>query len=324
MVGEWVLTQESLVTGDERTLTENVLTFRAALSVAKARWNFLRSQPIEQADGHGDIGDSAMATLSPAELEECAARCAVDTYEQLIMTFLPSHNRYAMTMADAVRSFLATLLWERSPELSMWEATLITAERFDFDRLVRGPSARPASHLTASQFRLWCDCWKRIVLVDVHHFPLWERAVHDTLLLDFAPLVRIFAHYCKGVSGVDSAADAFEMELEEFHDLVKDARLETRLVPWALMSGVFGKADAENVLDVFERHQASRRHPQVLVEQRIQKAKQEEAERHRAGLDKYYVRGGSAAWAVVRAHAAVRSSPRAAARPAARRAAGST
>ena len=49
------------------------------------------------------------------------------------------------------------------------------------------------------------------------------------LQLHFPALMRVFSNYSKGISGIDSAADALEMELEEFHDFVKDAKLETKL-----------------------------------------------------------------------------------------------
>ena len=48
--------------------------------------------------------------------------------------------------------------------------------------------------------------------------------------------MRVFSHYCKGISGIDSAADALEMELEEFHDFVKDAKIETRLIRFDAMT----------------------------------------------------------------------------------------
>ena len=46
---------------------------------------------------------------------------------------------------------------------------------------------------------------------------------------------------CKGISGIDSATDALEMELEEFHDFVKDAKLETRMINFTVMENVFAK-----------------------------------------------------------------------------------
>ena len=44
MVGEWEIEQESEITGDERVKRASVLTFKAKLSMAQVRWNFLRSQ----------------------------------------------------------------------------------------------------------------------------------------------------------------------------------------------------------------------------------------------------------------------------------------
>ena len=71
---------------------------------------------------------------------------------------------------------------------------------------------------------------------------MWEQGVHDCVQKHFAALMRVFSHYSKGVSGIDSAADALEMELEEFHDFVKDAKLETKLVRFDAMCVVFAKA----------------------------------------------------------------------------------
>ncbi len=46
--------QESQITGDERTSRKNQITFKAALSIPQCRWNFLRSQTIEQVEA-GDV-----------------------------------------------------------------------------------------------------------------------------------------------------------------------------------------------------------------------------------------------------------------------------
>lgn len=67
MVGEWFLSQESEITGDERTAAQNVLTFKAALSIPQVRWNFLRSQAIEQLQGF-DAGKSEVAYLDTKEV----------------------------------------------------------------------------------------------------------------------------------------------------------------------------------------------------------------------------------------------------------------
>ena len=262
MVGEWFLAQESQITGDERTSRKNQITFKAKLSIPQCRWNFLRSQTIEQVQG-GDVDaeQSDVATLDFTELGECIARCAVNMYEHLMTTFLPSHNRKAMTMADATRAWLQNLLFEKTPEMCMWETTVIKADRYDWQKQTKMlPGFSPAQH------KLWCQCWEKLVLMDIHHFPLWEKGVHDTLQQHFPALMRIFSHYSKGISGIDSAADALEMELEEFHDFVKDAKLETRMINFTTMTNVFAKANASNTAEAFEQRQREKRNSQVQSE----------------------------------------------------------
>ena len=63
MVGEWFLSQESQITGDERTTKKNQVTFKAKLSLAQARWNFLRSQAIEQAGVAKNTSDAHHALM---------------------------------------------------------------------------------------------------------------------------------------------------------------------------------------------------------------------------------------------------------------------
>merc|ERR1719271_2002357 len=164
-------------------------------------------------------------------------------------------------MADAVRAWLSNLWYEKSPEMCMWEATVIKADRYDWQKQTKMlPGFSPAQH------KLWCQCWGNIVLLDNHHFPLWEKGVHDTLQTHFPVLMRIFSHYTKGISGIDSAADALEMELEEFHDFVKDAKMETRMINFTTMTNVFAKANATNTAEAFEQRQKEKRNTQVQAE----------------------------------------------------------
>lgn len=97
MVGEHFLCQESQITGDERTSKKHVLEFKCELSIAKCRWNFLRSQTIDQmgADEASDGENSDYATCDFNELMECIARCSVDKYRLCMEQWLPSHNRCA-------------------------------------------------------------------------------------------------------------------------------------------------------------------------------------------------------------------------------------
>ena len=81
MVGEWDCKQESQITGDERVLPRSQITMTAKLSIPQVRWNFLRSQAVEQLT-EGELDDSSdYATLDFAELQE-ASRAAPWTCSQ--------------------------------------------------------------------------------------------------------------------------------------------------------------------------------------------------------------------------------------------------
>ena len=261
-VGEWRCTQESEITGDERVNRKNQLHFKVALSLAQCRWNFLRSQSVDQLEvGDVDPAKSDAATLDFNEFQECIARTAVNKYSQLMEVHLPSHGRVAMTMADAVRAFIRNILCEDVEEVSVYEMTIIKADRFDWKKYSRCPTG-----MDPKQHKLFTQCWDKMPLMDVHGFPLWEKGVHDVLLAHFPALTRIFSHYTKGISGIDSAADALEMELGEFHDFVKDAKLETKLINFTTMTTVFAKANAENTAEAYAMKIAGRRNKAVQAE----------------------------------------------------------
>ena len=81
--------------------------------------------------------------------------------------------------------------------------------------------------------------------MDLHLFPTWEREVHDMLQPLFKELQRIFLAYTRSVSD-DSAADAIEMSLDEFHDFVSAVGLETPSYNFSMMCSQFVKANATN------------------------------------------------------------------------------
>ena len=75
MVGEWMVRQESQITGDERTSRKNQITFKAALSIPQCRWNFLRSQTIEQVEA-GDVDSEQVPQIARAvALASASAAC---------------------------------------------------------------------------------------------------------------------------------------------------------------------------------------------------------------------------------------------------------
>ena len=53
------------------------------------------------------------------------------------------------------------------------------------------------------------------------------------------------------------------MELEEFHDFVKDAKIETPLVTFTTLSNIFAKANATNTQEAFLQRKAERRNAAV-------------------------------------------------------------
>ena len=84
-------------------------------------------------------------------------------------TWLPSHDRYMMTMADAVQGFIKNILGIDSEEMVMWGHTVIRAEKFDWKKHAKIlPDQKPV------EFRLWQSCWSQMALMDIHHYPLWE------------------------------------------------------------------------------------------------------------------------------------------------------
>ena len=74
-------------------------------------------------------------------------------------------------------------------------------------------------------------------LMDLHHFPLWEKEVHDVLQECFQDMQSIFAFYCKSIGGSDSAEAAVEMNMSEFkaRDRVPQSSKRGRILP-AVMS----------------------------------------------------------------------------------------
>ena len=97
--------------------------------------------------------------------------------------------------------------------------------------------------------------------MDVHLWPLWEKEVHDILHPLFKELQLIFLAYTRSISE-DSAEDAMEMSMDEFHDFVVDVGLETKQYKFDVMCNQFIKANATNVAQVREQRQEEKRDAQ--------------------------------------------------------------
>ena len=72
---------------------------------------------------------------------------------------------------------------------------------------------------------------------------------------------------------MDTASDALEMELEEFHDFVKETHLETRTVNFTIMTNAFTKANSANSFEAFEQRKKQKRSAAVLIEQKAAETK---------------------------------------------------
>ena len=144
-----------------------------------------------------------------------------------------------------------------SPDQVVLAATRISAKPYDHQRLARKLSAD-----TDADLAKWLDCWSRIELMDMHLWPTWDKEVHDILQPLFKELQLIFLAYTRSISE-DSAEDAMEMSMDEFHDFVVDVGLETKKYKFEVMQNQFVKANATNVAQVRQQRIESRRDAQA-------------------------------------------------------------
>ena len=136
-----------------------------------------------------------MTTLEFDEFKECIARVALDKYKPIRQ----------MSPAVMITSLCKNLLGEANTEECMNEATLIKAQRYNWRRFSQSMADQPLK-----DHKRWLDCWKRVEIQDMYHFPLWEKGVHDLLQKHFGELELIFLAYCRSFLGSASAEDAME------------------------------------------------------------------------------------------------------------------
>merc|ERR1719454_876778 len=108
----------------------------------------------------------------------------------------------------------------------------------------------------------WLACWQRMEIMDVHLWPTWEKEVHDIIHPLFKELAMIFLAYTKSISE-DSAEDAMEMSMDEFHDFVVDVGLETKQYKFDVMCNQFVKANATATAQVRAQRQEEKRDSQT-------------------------------------------------------------
>ena len=160
------------------------------------------------------------------EFLECIARIGVAKYRSV----------KGMTPVQGIKGFIQNLIGEMDEEAVVALATYIRAERYDFATL-----AKPLAGQNAAAHAKWIDCWSRVECMDMEGFPLWEEELHNLMQPLFGELSTIFLAYCRSISE-DSAADAMEMSMDEFHDFVVDVGLETKKYKFDVMCNQFIKA----------------------------------------------------------------------------------
>jgi hypothetical protein len=146
--------------------------------------------------------------------------------------------------------------YEMSPDEVVIEATYIHAERYDAEK-----ETKPLKNESQKDLEKWLACWERMEIMDVHLWPLWEKEVHDILHPLFKELQLIFLGYTRSISE-DSAEDAMEMSMDEFHDFVVDVGLETKNYKFDVMCNQFIKANATNTAQVRAQRQEEKRDAQ--------------------------------------------------------------
>ena len=209
LVGRWDAYRESDITGDRNSRT----LYTWSLSMLQVKFAFSDSQNKEAELGAAQASaGEGITTLSYPEWCECLARLGCDKYRAV----------KEVSPAQAVRGFIQNLLDEKSPDQVVIEATYIHADRYNAAR-----HAKPRHNDSEGDLAKWLECWERMQLMDMHHFPLWEKEVHDILQPLFKELQLIFLAYTRSISE-DSAEDAMEMSMDEFHDFVVDVGLETK------------------------------------------------------------------------------------------------
>ena len=240
LVGRWECHRESDITGDPAARTR----YEWSLSMNAVKLAFADSQDKEGELGAGQTkAGEGITTLSYPEWCECLARLGIDKFRAV----------KEVAPAQAVRGFIQNLLGEKSSDAVVIEATCIRAEPFDYATL-----AHPLKGDKPADFAKWLECWKRIELMDMHLWPLWEKEVHDILQPLFKELQLVFLAYTRSISE-DSAEDAMEMSMDEFHDFVVDVGLETKTYKFEVMQNQFIKANAVNVAAVRAAHKESRK-----------------------------------------------------------------
>jgi hypothetical protein len=159
IIGDVSIRQESEVRVAKHTLK----TYRAVLTVAKAKRSFVESQRVEEAMVGNLSGFDVVTELDYEEFLECLGRCGLIKYE----------NIEQMKPADRVTALILNVLSRMDVPSVITAATLIRApnnfnSQHDSERL---PGESAAEH------QEWLRMWRTLEtsLADMHGFPLWLK-----------------------------------------------------------------------------------------------------------------------------------------------------
>ena len=138
------------------------------------KYAFLNSQSLEQMRAGEAAADDAMATLDFEEFLECLARLSDAKYGEIKL----------IPMEAGLKGLLENLFGRATDEAIIRDATYITATRYDW------ADSRPMPGQSLKVHRRWRDVWQNLQIADLHHFPLWEKGVHDTLRPSSVSFIR--------------------------------------------------------------------------------------------------------------------------------------
>jgi hypothetical protein len=180
-------------------------TYRALLTVAKAKRSFVESQRIDEASVCALQQYDAATELGYGEFLEAIGRCGLLKYEDVEQ----------MQPADRVTALVLNVLGRMDVQSVLTAATLVRAPtnfnpRHDSQRL---PGESRAEH------EQWLSMWQatEASLSDLHGFPLWLKDVHNMLHVSL-PGLRSAHEQIAAQGGRD-----FELDLAAWQQFARSA-----------------------------------------------------------------------------------------------------
>ncbi|KAG8469316.1 hypothetical protein KFE25_007834 [Diacronema lutheri] len=221
IIGDVSVRQLSEVRVPKHTLK----TYRAVLTVAKAKRSFVESQRVDEAQMGSLTGFELATELDYEEFLECIGRCGLLKYE-LIEQMKP---------ADRVTALILNVLSRMDVPSVMTAATLVRAQ----STFLAKRDSRPLPNESDEEHAKWLECWELLDLSDIRDHPEFNHDLHDVLHASFAQLRLIFPFYCKSISGAETARDAELMDMQEWLVFIRDCKVASKSFNRGLAENVF-------------------------------------------------------------------------------------